>query len=82
MLAARQQQARRPIQRDATPGLRVDSGRLLVVLLLLLAAIGANVWFKLRNPAVLDHFPVIGCAVLLAVLRTPNVAAAAGRFQT
>ena len=39
-------------------------------LLILVAAIGANVWFNLRDPAMLDHFPVIGAAVVLAILVT------------
>ena len=58
-----------------------------LALLVLLAAIGANVWFNLRDPAVLDHFPVIGCAVLLAVLvtaplRRPTWALLPGAFKS
>jgi Na+/H+ antiporter NhaD/arsenite permease-like protein len=68
--AAQQQHAFQPIQRDDTPGVRVDFTRLAVVMAILLAAIGANVWFNLNDPAVLDHFPVIGTAVVLAILAT------------
>ena len=70
VLAARQQHAFQPIQKDHTPGVQIEAGRLLVVALILLAAIAANLWFKLRDPAVLDRFPVIGAAVLGAVLLT------------
>ena len=73
VIAARQQHAYQPIQKDDTPGARVDGVRLAVVLLVLLAAIGVNLWFNLRDPAVLDHWPVIGGAVVLALLLTAPV---------
>ncbi len=69
-LAARQQHAYQPIQRDDTPGARLELGRFAVVVFILGAAIVANVGFNLRAPAVLDQFPVIGAAVVLAVLVT------------
>ena len=69
-IAARQQHAYQPIQRDDTPGVRVEFGRVAVVVAILAAAIAANVWFNVTNPAVLDRFPVIGCAVALALLAT------------
>ena len=69
-IAARQQHAYQPIQKDDTTGVQVEYGRLVVVVVMLLSAIGANLWFNLRNPAVLDHFPVIGTAVVLALLVT------------
>lgn len=68
--AAYQQHAYQPIQKDDTPGAHIESGRLVVVGVVLLAAIGANLWFNLRNPAMLEHFPVIGLAVVLALLLT------------
>ena len=68
--AAYQQHAYQPIQKDDTPGVRVEPGRLVVVALVLLAAIGANLWFNLRNPAMLEQLPVIGLAVMLALLLT------------
>jgi hypothetical protein len=37
---------------------------------ILLAAIGANVYFNLRAPDVLNHVPVIGIAVVLAIIVT------------
>lgn len=70
VIAARQQHAFQPIQKDNTVGVRVEYGRLAVVAVILLSAICANLWFNLRNPAVLDHFPVIGTAVVLALLVT------------
>jgi Na+/H+ antiporter NhaD/arsenite permease-like protein len=69
-IAARQQHAYQPIQKSDTQGSRVDAMRLVVVVLILLAAIGANVWFNLNAPSVLGSFPVIGTAVMLAVLVT------------
>jgi hypothetical protein len=39
-----------------------------VVGLVLLAAIASNLWFNLREPAMLEKFPVIGLAVVLALL--------------
>jgi Na+/H+ antiporter NhaD/arsenite permease-like protein len=69
-MAARQQHAYQPIQRDDTPGVHVEYMRLVVVAVILAAAIAANVWFNVRDPSVLEHFPVIGCAVALALLAT------------
>jgi Na+/H+ antiporter NhaD/arsenite permease-like protein len=68
--AAYQQHAYQPIQKDDTPGARIEPGRLVVVGVVLLAAIGANLWFNLRDPALLEQFPVIGLAVVLALLLT------------
>jgi Na+/H+ antiporter NhaD/arsenite permease-like protein len=68
--AARQQHAHQPIVRDAPQGIRVDGARLAIVAIILLSAIFANVYFNLRQPQVLDHVPVIGLAVLLAIIAT------------
>ena len=70
VIAARQQHAYQPIQKDDTPGVRVEYGRLGVVLVILVAAVVANIGFNLNDPTVLDQFPVIGVAVLLATLAT------------
>ena len=75
VIAARQQHAWQPIQKDDTPGVQVEYGRLGVVVIILLAAVGANVWFNLKAPAMLDHFPVIGAAVVLALLATTPIRA-------
>jgi Na+/H+ antiporter NhaD/arsenite permease-like protein len=70
VIAARQQHAFSPIEKDAPAGLTVDWGRLGVVLVILVAAIAANVGANLYAPALLDHYPVIGIAVWVAVLVT------------
>jgi Na+/H+ antiporter NhaD/arsenite permease-like protein len=70
VVAARQQHALQPIVKDATHGVTVDGSRLAIVALILLAAIGANVYFNLRHPEVLDKVPVIGLAVVLAIAVT------------
>ena len=68
VIAAKQQHDHQPIQKDDTPGVHVDAGRLAVVAFILAAAMGANLWFNLNRPELLDRFPVIGAAVLLALL--------------
>jgi len=68
--AAIQQQRHAPITRDAAPGVAVDWMRVLIVVVILLSAIGANVVANLKFPAVLDHFPVIGAAVWVAIFAT------------
>jgi Na+/H+ antiporter NhaD/arsenite permease-like protein len=68
--AAIQQQRFAPITRDAAVAHRVDWWRVAIVAFILVAAIGANVTANLRFPAVLDHFPVIGAAVWVAIFIT------------
>jgi Na+/H+ antiporter NhaD/arsenite permease-like protein len=68
--AAIQQQRYSPIVKDAKVEHRVDWVRLAIVAVILVAAIGANVAANLWFPAVLDHFPVIGAAVWVAILLT------------
>ncbi len=70
IIAARQQHAYQPIMKDAVAGAHVEWARLAVVAVILLSAVGANIWFNLKSPATLDHFPVIGVAVIAAVLLT------------
>jgi len=86
VFAARQQHAFQPIQKDDTPGVHVEWARLSIVIFILLAAIGANIWFNLDAPDVLGYFPVIGVAVLLAIivsapLRAPNWSLLPGAFK-
>ena len=73
VFAARQQHAFQPITKDAPAGIRVDGSRLAIVLTILLAAIGANVYFNLHQPEVLAQVPVIGLAVWLAILLTGSI---------
>ncbi|HEX6157020.1 MAG TPA: citrate transporter [Burkholderiales bacterium] len=68
--AAIQQQRYSPIIKDATLGHRIDWTRLAIVAAILVSAIGGNVVANLYFPAVLDHFPVIGAAVWVAILAT------------
>jgi Na+/H+ antiporter NhaD/arsenite permease-like protein len=70
VVAARQQHAHQPIVRDAPHGVSLDGARLTIVAVILLAAVGANVYFNLRHPEVLDRVPVIGTAVVLAIFAT------------
>jgi Na+/H+ antiporter NhaD/arsenite permease-like protein len=86
VIAAHQQHAYQPIQKDDTPGVHVEVGRLAVVVIILVAAVAANLWFNLNNASVLDHFPVIGVAVVLAILatapiRTPTWSLLPGAFK-
>jgi Na+/H+ antiporter NhaD/arsenite permease-like protein len=69
-IAARQQHAYQPIMKDAPLGAHIHWARLWIVIIILLSAVGANVYFNLKNPAVLNNFPVIGVAVWVAILAT------------
>ena len=75
VIAARQQHALQPITAEPPAGVEVDWSRLGVVAAILLAAIGANVYFNVRYPEVLDHLPVIGLAVWVAIIVTTPVRA-------
>jgi Na+/H+ antiporter NhaD/arsenite permease-like protein len=70
VIAARQQHAFQPIMKDNPPGLRLDRARLGIVAIILIAAIAANVFFNVVDPAVLDRLPVIGLAVWVAIFAT------------
>ncbi|MGA8516019.1 MAG: citrate transporter, partial [Burkholderiaceae bacterium] len=69
-IAARQQHAYQPIMKDAKAGAHIEYARLVIVAIILASAVGANVWFNLNSPATLSLLPVIGMAVLAAVLVT------------
>jgi len=68
--AARQQHALQPIMRENPEGAHFEGARLGIVAIILLAAIGANIFFNLRDPAVLSRVPVIGLAVWVAIIVT------------
>jgi Na+/H+ antiporter NhaD/arsenite permease-like protein len=70
VIAARQQHALQPIMKDNPEGAVFEGPRLAIVAIILLAAIGANVFFNLTAPAVLAHVPVIGLAVWAAIVVT------------
>jgi Na+/H+ antiporter NhaD/arsenite permease-like protein len=71
--ASRQQHAYSPIMKDMPAGTHVDWVRVGIVAAILLAAIVANVVANLRFNQVLDHFPVIGVAVWIALLATAPI---------
>lgn len=68
VVAARQQQAWQPIQKDADAGVRVDWPRLAIVAWILLAAIATNVFINTQYAHLSDAFPFIGAAVWVAIL--------------
>ncbi|HRH80944.1 MAG TPA: SLC13 family permease [Thiobacillaceae bacterium] len=68
VVAARQQAAFAPIQKDPRPDARVDWLRLGVVGLVLAAAITTNVTVNLAAPQLADAFPFLGAAVWVALL--------------
>lgn len=68
--AARQQHALQPILRENPEGAQFESARLAIVAIILVSAIGANIFFNLRDPEVLSRVPVIGLAVWVAIIVT------------
>ncbi len=66
--AALQQHRHSPIIKDAAVKGRVDWARVAIVVVILLAAIAANVLVNLRFADKADSFPFIGAAVWLALL--------------
>jgi len=68
IFAARQQHAWQPIVKDAPAGVHVDPIRLGVVVAILAAAIGSNLWGNLGHGDWLARVPLIGIAVWLALL--------------
>ncbi len=68
VIAARQQQAYSPIQRQDEERAPIDWPRVGVVAFILLAAVGVNVLTNLRFPEQSARFPFIGVAVWVALL--------------
>jgi Na+/H+ antiporter NhaD/arsenite permease-like protein len=66
--AARQQQRHAPIVRDAEAGVRIDSARLAVVVLILAAAVAANIHANSLPGGRGDALPYVGAAVLGSIL--------------
>jgi Na+/H+ antiporter NhaD/arsenite permease-like protein len=71
--ASKQQHAYSPIMKDTPRGTHVDWARVGIVATILLSAIAANVVANLYFNQVLDHFPVIGVAVWVALLATAGI---------
>ncbi|HMT81760.1 MAG TPA: citrate transporter [Azonexus sp.] len=68
--AAKQQHAYSPIIKHAHQHTHVDWGRIFIVGLMLVFAVGTNVTINLKFPELADHFPFIGVAVWLAIILT------------
>lgn len=68
--AAIQQHRYSPIGTEPTHGASVDWARVAIVVIILAAAITANVVANVEFPEVLEHFPLIGAAVWVALLAT------------
>jgi Na+/H+ antiporter NhaD/arsenite permease-like protein len=84
--AAKQQHAHQPIMKASPESVHVDWARLAIVAWILVLAIGANVVANLYFKEVLDHFPVIGVAVWVALLsaalvRQPDWKLVPGAFK-
>jgi Na+/H+ antiporter NhaD/arsenite permease-like protein len=70
VIAAKQQHRLQPIMKDDPVDAFFDAPRLVVVAIILVVALLANVYFNLSAPEVLDHWPVIGIAVWVAIFAT------------
>ncbi len=68
VIAAKQQHAFHPIQKDASAGTQIDWTRLGIVGWILVAAMGTNIFINTQMPATSNSFPFIGVAVILAIL--------------
>lgn len=68
VIAARQQHALQPIQREATKAVEVDVAHLAIVGFILVSAVAVNVIVNTRFNAVADSFPFLGAAVWLAIV--------------
>ena len=68
VIAARQQHAFHPIQKNNSIHAQIDWARLGIVIWILLAAMGTNIFINTQMPENSNSFPFIGVAVLLAIL--------------
>ena len=68
IIAAKQQAAYAPIQKDASPDARVDWLRVGVVAFILAAAVVTNVTVNTHFPEYADGFPFLGVAVWIALV--------------
>lgn len=71
--ASKQQHVFRPITKDNLPGAHVTWMRLVTVVVILVSAVGANVWFNIYNPEVMKHVPVMGIAVWVAIFAMAGI---------
>ncbi len=68
VIAARQQQAYAPIQKDATISARIDWAYVLIVVLILAGAMATNIVVNTHYPELSDAFPFLGVAVWVVLL--------------
>jgi Na+/H+ antiporter NhaD/arsenite permease-like protein len=66
--AAKQQHAYQSIMKDNPVGAHIEWVRLVTVAVILASAVGVNVWFNTHNPEAMNHIPVMGIAVWMAIL--------------
>ncbi len=71
--ASLQQHRHSPIIRESRRGVKVDFGRVAIVVAILLVAVTTNVTVNLRFAALADSFPFIGFAVWATILATAPV---------
>ncbi|MFZ2855850.1 MAG: citrate transporter [Rhodocyclaceae bacterium] len=71
--AARQQHAYSPMIKGGHEHAKVDWGRLFIVMLMLLFAIGANITVNVKFSDLADKFPFIGVALWAAIALTVKV---------
>src|SRR5574343_781075 len=71
--AAKQQDAYSPILKHTHEHTHIDWGRLFIVGLMLVFAVGTNITVNVNFPQLADHFPFIGVAVWLALVVTAGV---------
>jgi len=70
VVAAKQQHKLQPIMKDDPVDAFFEAPRLVIVAIILVVALAVNVYFNVNAPNVLDHWPVIGIAVWVAILAT------------
>ncbi len=68
--AAKQQHAYSPIIKHAHEHTRIDWGRIFIVGLMLVFAVGTNITVNLKFTELAEHFPFIGVAVWVAIILT------------
>jgi len=67
IIAARQQHAYQPIQKDATADTQIDWGRVGIVMMMLVVALATNVTVNVWFTDIANDFPFIGAAMVVAV---------------
>ena len=68
--AAIVQQGYSPIVKDAQPNTRADWARIAIVAIILLAAMGTNIYVNALHADISNTFPFLGAAVWVAILAT------------